>query len=149
MNKAFTIIELIVVLGIICLILGLTTAHFFNFKTASALKIEALNILSVLNQARSLAITNQENYKVVFDLINNKFVIKDNLDVNVEIEKNLNNGISIDRTTFSMDTVIFNAQGGLSGARGKIFIKNSANKFYTINIENTTGRIKIYNFEQT
>ena len=105
-------------------------------------------MVSLLNQARSLAITKLTDYKVFFDINNREFVLRDAQDTDIESHP-LETGIFIDRTTFDNDTVIFNSTGSLHGLTRKIFIKDNKDKFYTIKVESTTGRIKVLNYEDT
>ena len=146
-NKAFSLIEMLVVLTIISLILGLTAAYIFNYRAGSALSLCANKIAAVLNQARQLSITNQSEYKVVFDLINNEFVVQDALNNDADTRHKTGNSIIIESTTFTNDTVTFTATGGLSGTSGSIFIKDNKAKFFTVKILNATGRIKVLNFK--
>ncbi|MBI4846917.1 MAG: prepilin-type N-terminal cleavage/methylation domain-containing protein [Candidatus Omnitrophica bacterium] len=148
-RKAFSLIELIVVLGIIAVIIAFSTAYFFNFKSSAALTIAAQEIVATFNQARSLAITNLKNYKVFFDVANSTYVVREDLTNNaIDIVHRLKDGIVIDHTTFSSDEVIFQPTGNLSGGKGSVFIRDSAGKFNTLVIENTTGRIKVLNYQE-
>ncbi len=152
--KSFTTIEMIIVLGIISIIMGLTTAYFFSFKSGSALKLSAKEIAAALGQARSLAITTQKNHEVAFNVTTSEYCINEldednNFVQKVGIDHKIRNGIIIDRTTFSNDAAIFGITGNLRGAAGSVYIKNSNDKFSTIRTDNTTGRIKIYNYEKT
>ena len=66
-SKSFSAIEIMVVLAIVSIVLGLTAVYFFNFKSGAVLRLAAHEVAGTLNQARSLAITHQETYDVVFD----------------------------------------------------------------------------------
>ena len=147
-SKSFSLIELLVVLTIISLVIGLTTAYIFNFRKGSVLSLSAQEIVATLNQARSLSITKQDEYKVVFDINNNKYVLRDPLDsYDVEPERSLKEGIIIESisSSFVSGNVIFSSTGGLSGASGSVVIKNNQDKRKTITIINSTGRIKVSN----
>lgn len=139
--------EMLVVLGIISLILGLTAAYIFSYRAGSALSLCASKIAATLNQARQLSITNQSEYKVVFDLTSNEFMVKDILNNVVDTVHKTGNSIIIESTTFANDTVTFTATGGISGASGSIFIKDNKEKFFTVKVLNATGRIKVLNFK--
>ncbi|MBU4306043.1 MAG: hypothetical protein KJ893_10570 [Candidatus Omnitrophica bacterium] len=143
-KRFFTTIELIVVMSIIIVMLGTTTFYYFNFRAAMGLQVCAQEIVAVLNQARSLAITKGENYKVFFDVANNSYLVKRG---NTAVDAHaLKEGVIIDRTTFKDNEAVFNSTGGLSDS-GSVYIKNKQDKFTTIVIENTTGRIKVLNYE--
>jgi prepilin-type N-terminal cleavage/methylation domain-containing protein len=148
-EQAFSMIEILVVLGIISLVLGLSTTYFFSFKSSSAVNIAAQEIVATLNQARSLAITRRNDYKVFFNVSANTYVVKDSSDSDIDMLHHLGNGISFTKTTFGSDTVVFKPTGSLRNLNGSIYIKNSGGKFNTIRIANTTGRIKVYTYEET
>lgn len=142
----FTLIEIIVVLGIVSLILGIASVYLFSFKPAVELRLSSQEIVAALNQARSLAITNLDNYKVVFDVANEKYVIKDSLDADLDAERSLENSIDIESTNLDDDTAIFKPNGSLSSFGNKsIVLKNNIDERNTITIINSTGRIKIIN----
>ena len=106
-SQAFSLIELLVVLGIITMLMGLTTVHFFNYKAGSALKISANNIVAALNQARSLAITKQVEHGVAFDVVNSDyFVFKKSDSANRQIVTTLlttSSGVIIESTNLPID----------------------------------------------
>lgn len=141
-------VEILVVLGIISLVLGLATTYFFNFKSSSAVNIAAQEIVSALNQARSLAITKQDDFKVFFDVGANVYVVRDSSDNAVDASHHLDNGIVFDRTSFDNDTVVFKSTGSIRELSGSVYIKNNSGKFNTVRVENTTGRIKVYQYEE-
>lgn len=144
--KAFTLIEVIIVLGIISLIFGLTMAYLSNFRAGSTLKLSAEEIMATLNQARSLAITSKNTHKVVFDKMNNNYVVQDSLGANVDKVHKTGEGIIIDFINFDNNTVTFNSSGGANS--GRIILKDNKNKYYTIKGLNVTGRIKLLNYQE-
>ncbi|MCG2712516.1 MAG: hypothetical protein L6416_09375 [Candidatus Omnitrophica bacterium] len=140
----FTSIELVVVMAIISLLLGLSTVYFFNFKSASALKLSAYEVAAVLNQARSLAITNQDTYSVVFDLSNNKYEIQDPSSVRVDEEHRLGEGIVFDSVSFIGSNVETYSSTG-TAKDGIVRLKDNKSQFYTVDVDPVTGRIKVSN----
>ena len=77
MKKGFTLIELIVVIGIMSLVsfIAISSARNFLFKTR--LESSAENIAATLRWARRLAITERKKYKVVFDLERKTYWVED------------------------------------------------------------------------
>ena len=142
--RFFTSIEFVVVLAIISLLLGLTTVYYFNFKTATALKLSAYEVAAVLNQARSLAITNQDKYSVVFDLANNKYEIQDVSANRIDEEHCLTEGIVFDSVSFIGSNVeIFSSTG--TAIAGTVKLKDNKAQTYSINVNGATGRVKVSN----
>ena len=142
--KFFTSIELLVVLGIISLLLGLTTVYYFNFKTAATLRLAAYELAAVLNQARSLAITNQANHSVVFDLAANEYEIQDASLAAVDEKHRLEEGIVFDSVGFagtSLTTATFFSTG--TADAGTVKLKDNKAQIYTITVINSTGRVKV------
>ncbi len=140
---SFTSIELVVVLAIISMLLGLTTVYYFNFKSATALKLCAYEVAATLNQARSLAITNQENYSVVFDLANNKYEIQDSAASRVDEEHRLGEGIVFDEVRFAGNKVTYSATSTANA--GTVKLKDNKAQVYTITVTSATGRVKVLN----
>ncbi|MBU1087385.1 MAG: prepilin-type N-terminal cleavage/methylation domain-containing protein [Candidatus Omnitrophica bacterium] len=157
--KAVSLIEMMVVLGIITMLMGLTTVYFFNYKAGAALKISANNIMAALNQARSLAITHQIEHGVAFDPANSEYFIfakPDQLTRQlITTSMKTASGVIIESTTLPVDShvlisrpaEIFNITGSAED-NASIFLKNSQGKYYTLTIVNATGRIKIYNYQK-
>jgi len=67
LKSGFTLIELIIVIGIISSVTVISTLSIGNFLSQTHLKSSAEDIASTLRWARRLAITKRANYKVVFD----------------------------------------------------------------------------------
>jgi len=145
-SKSFSLIELLVVLTIVSLVIGLTTAYIFNFRKGSVLSLSAQEIAATFNQARSLSITKQAEYKVVFDNINNEYVVQDPTNSNIDSGHNIGSGIIIDLINFTANTVTFKPTGSANG--GRIILKDNRGKYYTIKVLNVTGRIKILNYQE-
>jgi len=156
-KSAFSLIEMMIVLGIITMMIGLTTAYFFNFRSGAALKISANNIMAALNLARSLAITQQVEHGVAFDINDSAYrvFIKPDTGNPQFVTKQMKtlSGVVIESTnlpidsnsTFSARVEVFNPTGNAEN-NGSIYLKNSEGKYYTITIVNATGRIRIYNY---
>ena len=141
--RFFTSIELVVVLAIMSLLLGLTTAYYYNFKTATALKLSAYEIAATLNQARSLAITKQDDHSVVFDLANDQYEIQDAASVRVDEEHYLAEGITYDSVTFAANKVNYSSTGTANA--GTVKLKDGKGDFYSITVSSATGRVKVLN----
>ena len=141
--RFFTSIELVVVLAIISLLLGLTIVYYFNFKAATALKLSAYEVAATLNQARSLAITNQDKYSVVFDLANNKYEIQDSSANRVDEEHRLGVGIVFDEVSFTGNKVTYSVTSTANA--GTVKLKDNKAQVYSITVTSATGRVKVLN----
>jgi len=144
--KSFSIIEILVVLSLMALVMGITAAHFFDFRPATALKINARKISEILTQARTLAITHKLEHSVYFDSVNNKCELKQgNIVLRVYP---LENGVIFDEIKIKDEPLItFKHTGGAKNG-GSIYLKNSQDKYNTITIINVTGRVKIFNYDR-
>ena len=71
-EQGFTLVELVIIVGIISLLAVPTTIAFLNFQRTQALNGAAQQMVNHLNQARQLAITANTSYKIEFDTTNNK-----------------------------------------------------------------------------
>jgi len=91
MNKGYTLIELIIVLTLMATIMALVAPAFTTTFANLKLKTTAREMASLLNYARSLAIFQQKNFKVLLDLDNNTFGLESGsykkLPKSVRIEK--------------------------------------------------------------
>ncbi|MFH2138078.1 MAG: hypothetical protein ABII88_06170 [Candidatus Omnitrophota bacterium] len=142
-KKAFTIAELIVVLSIMIIILGMTGAYIFNYRSGSALNLCAKEIASALGQARDLSITTQEQHSVIVDIAAETYQIRDSANGLVDSFK-AEDGIDIVSVTgYASDTITFNTTGSVGDGSGNIQLRNNQGKICTINIYNVTGQIKI------
>lgn len=158
-SQAFSLIELMVVMSIITMLLGLTTIYFFKYKAGASLKISANNIMAALNQARSLAITKRVEHGVAFDVSNSDYFVFAKPDSAtrqiVTAPLTTSSGVIIHSTNLPIDShtlinypaQIFNITGSAE-SNASIFLKNSQEKYYTLTIINTTGRVRIYNYQK-
>lgn len=151
----FSLIELLVVIGIIILVLGISTPYFVKFAKKSKLEAAAGNIATVLRSARTYAITNNTNYAVHFDrfVVPNQYWITDSLNNIIGKKYNLPPHIDIynpnnpsDPITFDSDIAEFSSKGTLTGGTsGAVWISLAPEhiKFKRIVVYSATGFVKI------
>lgn len=153
----FSLLELIVVVGIISCISFVGSISFHNHLSETILKTSAQDIASTLLWARRLAITKRGTYKVVFQPDKGKYWIEDSKGNKVEGVAHLRKEVVFDNpelgkwgeenglveSGISDDAFSFYPQGTAEG--GSIYLKNEkSGSWYTITILPTTGRVKIY-----
>ncbi len=144
--------EMLVVLAVIGLILGVSIAFFASFTKGAKLKTTAKDLFAILNTARSLAITNRENYSVTFDTSTrpHSYYITDGADQVYKKKYFLSSSVRFYRpqnpdcpSTFPSNKATFSSTGGLVGSAGSVWIADKRGNFRRISVSNTTGRVKI------
>lgn len=153
-TSGFSVTELLVVIGIIILMLGISVPYFAKFGQRSKLEAAATNIATTLRTARNYAITNNNDYIVHFDasVTPNQYWITDNLNNLVGKKYSLPTNIDIYRPsdpthsiTLKNNMASFNSRGGLNSVDGSVWISLGPGhiKFKRIMTESTTGSVKI------
>ncbi|MBN2096914.1 MAG: hypothetical protein JW714_00385 [Candidatus Omnitrophica bacterium] len=151
-RKAFTLMEMLVVLGVIILLLGVSIPFFASFSKGAKLKTAAKDVTAILNTARSLAINQRANYSVVFDYSEfpHSYYIADASQTAVNKKYYLPKTIRFYRpsdpeapTNFSEDKATFSTTGGLTANSGSVWLSDKKGDFRRVNVSNTTGRVKI------
>ncbi len=141
-KKAFTLMEMLIVLAVITLLLGISIPFVANFTKGAKLKTAAKDVFAILNTARNLSLTYRKNYSIIFDtsVTPHAYYIIDE-DENVYRKKyslpsSISFSVSDGRSTFS-------STGGLATGSNSIAIFDSKGASRTITISSATGRIKI------
>lgn len=153
----FSLLELIVVAGIISCIAAIGSISFHSHLSETILKTSAQDIESTLILARRLAITKREIYRVVFQPDKCKYWIQDSRGYRVEGVAYLGKGISFNNPKIGKlgeedgiveagipdDAFSFYPEGTAEG--GSIYLKDKkSDSWYTITIIPTTGNVRIY-----
>lgn len=144
-KSGFTILESVIVLGIIVVIVGMSIPLLSRFSQSSSINSASNNISSILRTARSYAISRNNNYSVNFDTasVPNAVWISDSLGNIVGRRHNLPKTVSIANITFQNNIVTFRPTGGISGNSGSVSLTDSGGLTKQITVINTTGRVKI------
>jgi prepilin-type N-terminal cleavage/methylation domain-containing protein len=144
-NKAFTLVEIIVVVSILSIMTGTIFAVFNSFDQEKALSMETSNIISILERARNLTLFSKDAYQYGVHFSSTTITLfkggsysaSDQNNIITELHSkvfvssiNLNGGGS---------DVIFKKLSGETNQNGSITLGNSIDnsQISTINISNT------------
>lgn len=131
------LIDLLIVVGIIALIAGISIPYLRKYQPNLKLHGAARNLAGDLRLAQQLAVTQQKVHVVYFNQANKQYLIQ-RLDTNATTTVktvNLDPELSYQEITgFTDNYVHYNFYGGVSQA-GQIILKNTNNITSTINIK--------------
>lgn len=149
-RRGFSLIEMMVVLGIIALVVGMSLPYFGRFNSSSGIRAAARQISSLLYTGRSLAITHRKPYAVVFNIADGEVTIQDASSSEIVDKRyhipaaiSLENPDGSDPVSFKDDRVIFTPTGGLAGETGTLWLKDKKGNTVNITVRQSTGRIKV------
>lgn len=152
-KKAFTLVEMLVVLAIIAMLLAISVPFTSGFGKGLRIKTAARGIMGTLRVARSNAITYREKYTVVFDVDKGEYWIEDSkgaiferksrLPSSIKFENMTEEGERSDPISFEGDKVIFYSTGAVEGSSGSVTIRDRTGDSKTISIIASTGKITI------
>ncbi len=141
-KRGFTLVEMMLVIGILVIIAGLAIPFYQSFQISSALDNAGQEIIQSLRNAQSKAMSSQglSSYGVHFDT--NQFVIfKGNIYNPVDAENEIFEvANTVDITSNGSYNVVFSVGEGLPDAQPIITVTSSNNKSKSISI-NELGRV--------
>ncbi|MBE0478575.1 prepilin-type N-terminal cleavage/methylation domain-containing protein [Candidatus Aerophobetes bacterium] len=155
--SGFSLVELIVVIGIISSIVFAGSLYFQHHLSQTLLKTSAQELASTLMLARRLAITKRKVHKVVFEPQRRIYWIEDEDNIKVERTVHFKKGVGpanprlgkwgeengIVEGGLPDNALLFYPQGTAEGA--SIYLKEEGSgKWYTITVTPSTGAVKIY-----
>jgi hypothetical protein len=141
---------MMVVLGIIALVVGMSLPYFGRFNKGSSIRAAARQISSLLYTGRSLAITHRKPYVVAFNVNEREVTLEEAASSEIVDKRyhipamiSLENPDGLDPVSFKDDRVIFTPTGGVLGETGTIWLKDKKENTLSITVHQSTGRIKI------
>jgi type IV fimbrial biogenesis protein FimU len=154
-SGGFTMLEMMIVVVIIGVFASMAAPSFLNWIPRMKLKADAREKVNYLRQARSLAISENSQFGVFFDIDENKIIyFKDTTspelamydegaDSLLKAPIDCVSNAYFDNCSFTNNTVVFYSNGSASTS-GAIEIHNSeSTDNYTINLLASTGRIRL------
>lgn len=150
-RRAFTLIEMLIVLAIIAMIMVISVPFTASFGKGLSIKTTARAIAGVMRVARSNAVTFRKNYSLVFDVKKRQYWIEDEAGQLYEKKYNLpgpigflvKNSEDSDPVTFENDRVTFNPSGSVAGSDGSVTLTDKQGDSRTIYVTGATGKILI------
>ena len=158
-NAGFTLIELMVVIGILTIMLAIGIPMFLRELPNYRLREAARQVAQDMNLAKMRAIATNRNFGIYFNysgatvqgtqsqrytLFQDSGTVAGQLDANDHVERfnwSLPLTITLQGTTFANDTVIFRPRSNANG--GTITLRNQNGKTTTVDVLPNTGRVKI------
>ncbi len=155
-RQGFSIIELMTAIFIVAIMTLAGFAIFKNFRETTSIKVAARDVVNVMRLARQKAVTERENYYVLYDITDNKVWIQSKSSYDTS-GKNPDSGTEqalpqkavIDNVTSGGGSNpyrhTFTPKSTLSGASGGVYLRDEDSKIkYRVTVINTTARARIY-----
>lgn len=140
-SNAYTLIELVVVVGVILLLFTLSFKGLFIIKENMDLNRAAHQLEAILKNCQSKAMYTGSDYKIDFQLPINRYVIK----CDYEVEKTVWLGnIKLHYTNFDHNQVRFNKRG-VPSMGGTVTLKTKNGKTLYVIMTPVTARTRISN----
>ena len=135
--SGFTLIEVLIVLAIITMLVSMSISSFSVVGGNEALETSIVSTISILNEARSMAISSKDASGYGVRIFNDRLVSFKNSYGTLNREFILPNLVSISTSTGIGNDIIFSNVSGITSASGTITV---------INLSDTskTGSVKIY-----
>jgi len=142
-NKGYTLIELMVVVGIIALLLGLSLNGLDNLIQWSKLNTAAALLSSELKNTQSMAFYEGIYYKIDFWESLDRYRIYKQKEVYYEVYKDIQlEDIDLFNTNYTDDKVYF-YPNGVPSMGGTVTLKNKIGKVLYVIMTPVTARVRV------
>jgi prepilin-type N-terminal cleavage/methylation domain-containing protein len=138
-KKGFTLIELMLVIGVVTLMLGISVYGLINLIQWNQLNRSAILLSSQLKDAQSEAFYSGEYYKINFMESLDRYRIYKQTEL---VEEIILKNIDLFNTNFSDDRVYF-YPSGVPGQGGTVTLKNSLGKVLYVIMTPVTARVRV------
>ena len=142
-----TLVELLVVLGIIGLILGISVPGLSAYANQARLKAATRNVVGLLSLARSLAISSHQDHAVIVDPAQRRITVEnavsgDTLEQTVQLPPSIDVETEVAGESAQEARVIFRPTGSLAGRTTTIRLADR-DKSHTITVSGITGAVTV------
>lgn len=140
-EEGFTLIEMIIVVILMGLLAALSAPAISKSLTNLKLNTSARRLSAVLRNTRSKAIADKKNYEITFNLEEGSYSYPAG---NSSKSTSLPDGITfreIEDVGNDEETIHFYPKGNSSG--GKILLAAETEKFFRVEVEAISGRVKV------
>ena len=120
-RKAFTLVEILVVVCILTAVSSVVIFSFFSFSKQQSLNSGALNVMSVLNEARSLAMSSKDFSNYGVHINQNSIILFENYLGTNNKEYDMGDSVSIDSDIVG-DEILFNKVTGGTSDNGTVTV---------------------------
>jgi len=142
-NKGYTLIELMVVVGIIALLLGLSLNGLNNLIQWNKLNVAAALLSSELKNTQSMAFYEGIYYKIDFWESLDRYRIYKKKEVYYEVYKDIQlEDIDLFNTNYTDDKVYF-YPNGVPSMGGTVTLKNKIGKVLYVIMTPVTARVRV------
>ena len=139
LSKGFSLVEMLIVVAILAILVSMFVSSFSNAGGSQALDTSVISTISVLNGAKSSAVSSKDNSNYGVRIFSNKLVSFKNNYGTENQEVTISNLVKISTSTGIGSDIIFNKVSGSTNASGTITItvSNNSSKNSTIIIYST------------
>ena len=145
--RAMTLVELLVVLGIIGLIVGMSVPALTGYAKQARLKTTTRQIMGLLALARSMAISSHEDHAVVIDrqqgwlsVVN--LTSDEALERVVRLPKGVSLEVEVGGESSQETEFVFRPTGGLTGRTVSLVVADR-DQHNTITVTSVTGAVSL------
>jgi prepilin-type N-terminal cleavage/methylation domain-containing protein len=151
-RKGFSIVELLIVCGIIAVLSLITVPAFLRYTANANLKSAVREVSSDILGQKERAISRNLQQRILFNTGNESYTLEEEIaggggwtNIQTKSLKSFGSNVDITNTTFGADTIIFQTRG--TASMGTLTMTNNRGSTTTITI-NMTGRAYVsYNMQ--
>ncbi|EGY76371.1 prepilin-type N-terminal cleavage/methylation domain-containing protein [Peptoniphilus indolicus] len=137
MKKGFTLIEIVVILGILVILMGISIQSINGVRTYRQ-KLAVKNFISDLNSARGYAVANNKRVSVKISEDSYSYEINDDF-----IFQKLPEGLILEPETKEYKDIVFTRKGVSSREAGRTINFKTERKTYTVTISPVSGKVRL------